>query len=167
MRGVLLAALMLPLLGPARDIGGRGDVGTWDVTATSHVPTPPRPPNADTVTVFKSPTCGCCAKWVDHIREHGFAVSVRDTAEVTPVKAALGVPQALRSCHTAEVGGYVFEGHVPADLMRRVLKERPKVRGLAVAGMPSGSPGMENGRKDPYRVLTFDAQGRTAVYAER
>ena len=122
----------------------------------------------DTITVFKSPTCGCCADWVDHIREHGFAVIVRDTADVTPVKNASGVPQALRSCHTAKGGGYVFEGHVPADLMSRVLRERPTIRGLAVPGMPVGSPGMEaGGRKDPYEVLTFDARGKTTVYAER
>jgi hypothetical protein len=122
----------------------------------------------DTITVFKSPTCGCCADWVDHIREHGFAVIVRDMADVTPVKNASGVPQALRSCHTAKGAGYVFEGHVPADLMARVLRERPTVRGLAVPGMPVGSPGMEaGGRKDPYEVLTFDARGKTTVYAER
>jgi hypothetical protein len=101
------------------------------------------------------------------MREHGFAVRVRDTSDVTTVKNALGVPQPLRSCHTAEIGRYVFEGHVPADLIERLLKERPAVRGLAVPGMPSGSPGMENGRKDAYQVLTFDARGRTTVYAER
>jgi hypothetical protein len=139
------------------------------VRGSTHLPPAPstRALSADSVTVFKSPTCGCCADWVDHMRENGFAVRVRDTSDVTVVKNALGVPQPLRSCHTAQIGRYVFEGHVPADLIQRLLAERPAVHGLAVPGMPSGSPGMENGRKDAYQVLTFDARGQTTVYAER
>ena len=121
-----------------------------------------------TMTVFKSPTCGCCKDWVSHARTHGFKVVARDIADVAPTKRAHGVPEALYSCHTALVGGYVIEGHVPADLVQKLLKERPKgVAGLAVPGMPMGSPGMEGPIKQKYDVLTFDKSGRTAVYAKR
>lgn len=118
------------------------------------------------VTVYKSPTCGCCKAWVKHLQANGFSVTTHDVADLGPYKTANGVPAALGSCHTAKVGGYVIEGHVPANDIKRLLKERPAVRGLAVPGMPVGSPGMEQGaQKDRYEVLTFDAQGKTAVYA--
>jgi hypothetical protein len=120
-----------------------------------------------TMTVFKSPTCGCCKDWVDHARKHGFKVVSRDIADVTPTKKAHGVPEKLYSCHTALVGGYVIEGHVPADLVQKLLKERPKVAGLAVPGMPMGSPGMEGPISQRYDVLTFDKAGKTTVYAKR
>jgi hypothetical protein len=120
-----------------------------------------------TVEVFKSPTCGCCAKWVDHLREHKFAVRTTDTDQVDAVKNKYGVPAAARSCHTALVGGYVLEGHVPAADVQRLLSERPAIVGLAVGGMPVGSPGMEvPGRPaDPFDVLTFDKSGRMSVYS--
>jgi hypothetical protein len=121
------------------------------------------------VVVYKSPTCGCCTEWVAHLRRHGFRVRSEDVAELQPVKARHGVPEELQSCHTALVGGYVVEGHVPADLVERLLRERPKVVGLAVPGMPVGSPGMElpGARAERYRVLTFDRDGRTGVFATR
>lgn len=117
--------------------------------------------------VYKDPSCGCCKLWVDHVKAAGFAVSVRDSSDVVAVKKRQGVPARLYSCHTAIVGGYVVEGHVPADLVQKLLKERPNVVGLAVPGMPAGSPGMEQGSKEPYEVLTFDAAGKTTVYAKR
>jgi len=122
---------------------------------------------AETVVVYKSPTCGCCGKWVDHLRDNGFQVMVKDRADMVPVKDELGVPFGLRSCHTAKVGGYVVEGHVPADQVKRLLDEKPDVAGLAVPGMPMGSPGMEGPRKDPYEVIAFRRDGGTRVYARR
>ncbi|MGH8591279.1 MAG: DUF411 domain-containing protein [Gammaproteobacteria bacterium] len=119
------------------------------------------------ITVSKTPQCKCCQKWVDHLRDNGFEVAVVDMDSVEPVKRQNGVPAALGSCHTALVDGYVVEGHVPADLIKRLLSERPKVKGLAVPGMPMGSPGMEGPQKHPYQVLTFDAEGETSVYADR
>jgi hypothetical protein len=125
------------------------------------------PAVAEEIVVYKSPTCGCCKKWVQHMRENGFDVKVHEQYNGTPVKEELGVPRQLRSCHTARVGGYVIEGHVPADLVKKLLEEKPEVAGLAVPGMPMGSPGMEGFRKDPYDVVSFTTGGRTAVYASR
>jgi len=120
------------------------------------------------ITVYKTPTCGCCAKWVDHMKAAGFAPTVHDLPELSAIKAKHGIPANLQSCHTALVDGYVVEGHVPADVVQKLLKERPKVAGIAVPGMPMGSPGMEQGDlKDPYDVLTFDASGNTKVFAKR
>jgi hypothetical protein len=127
--------------------------------------TPAKP--AFPITVYKSATCGCCAKWNDHLRAAGFTVTNHDLPDVTAVKEQHGVPSALRSCHTALVGGYVVEGHVPSDVIKKLLRERPNVEGIAVPGMPMGSPGMEGSRNDPYDVLTFDRQGRTTVFAKR
>jgi hypothetical protein len=148
------------LAGLAAIVAGATVVSAATGGAASSAPSPH-------ITVYKSPTCGCCQDWVEHIEEHGFTVTVHDTSTLTEVKARRNVPQALQSCHTAEVGGYVVEGHVPADLVQRLLKERPAVVGLAVPGMPMGSPGMEGPRKDPYDVVTFDRRGQTAVYAKR
>jgi hypothetical protein len=118
--------------------------------------------------VYKSPTCGCCTKWVEHVQAAGFQVEVHDTADVTPVKNEHGLPQHLASCHTALVDGYVIEGHVPADVIRRLLSERPQVTGIAVPGMPAGSPGMEMGsRKDPYDIIAFARDGKVSVYETR
>ena len=117
------------------------------------------------VTVTKDPNCGCCVGWVEHLRQAGFTVEVRDTADLNRVKARLGVPSDLSACHTAEVSGYVIEGHVPAAALRRLLKEKPKAKGLAVAGMPVGSPGMEvpDAAPEEYDVILFGPQRR--VYA--
>jgi hypothetical protein len=121
------------------------------------------------VVVYKSPTCGCCTEWVTHVRRHGFRVKPEDVADLQAVKERHRVPGDLQSCHTALVGGYVIEGHVPADLMERLLRERPKVAGLAVPGMPVGSPGMEvpGARAERYRVLAFTRDGKTEVFATR
>jgi hypothetical protein len=122
---------------------------------------------ATTVTVYKSPTCGCCANWVEHMQKHGYKVVVHDTEEMAPVKAQLGVPEAMGSCHTATVGGYVLEGHVPAADVDRLLRERPVVLGIAVPGMPTGSPGMEvpGAPADRYDVVTFERGGGSRTFA--
>lgn len=119
------------------------------------------------MTVYKNPSCSCCAKWVDHLRAAGFQVTVIDTANLEPIKARSGVTQDLGSCHTATVGGYVIEGHVPADLIQKLLAERPSVRGLAVPGMVVGSPGMEGPNPQHYDVVSFDRAGQTQLYARR
>jgi len=120
------------------------------------------------MTVYKTPTCGCCAKWVDHMKAAGFDVKVQDMDDLTEIKQASGVPVRLRSCHTAVVGNYVVEGHVPADVVKKLLAEKPKTTGIAVPGMPVGSPGMEMGsEKAPYEVVTFDKTGKTTVFAKR
>ena len=121
------------------------------------------------VTVYKSATCGCCALWVTHLKDNGFPTTAEDVADLGSVKKKHGVPEALQSCHTALIDGYVVEGHVPADLIDRLLAERPQVVGIAVPGMPIGSPGMEvPGRAaDRYQVMTFDRTGRTTVFATR
>jgi hypothetical protein len=117
------------------------------------------------VRVVKSPTCGCCAEWVEHLEENGFRVEVEDTRNPNVAKANLGVPSDLSSCHTAEVGGYVVEGHVPASEIRRLLDREPEgVKGIAVPGMPAGSPGMP-GVPEPYDVVAFDGSGNRAVWA--
>ena len=121
---------------------------------------------APAVTVYKSPTCGCCSQWIEHMRSHGFAVKSLDVDDVTTIKTQYGVPDAAGSCHTALVGGYVVEGHVPAETVKRLLREKPKVIGIAVPGMPAGSPGMEvpSGRVDPYDVVSFDKTGAISVF---
>lgn len=118
------------------------------------------------VHVWKSSSCGCCGAWVDHMRAAGFPVTVTDTDEMDVVKARLGVTPALSSCHTGQVAGYVLEGHVPADAVKRLLKERPQATGLTVPGMPHGSPGMETGVVEPYDVVLF-APGGTSVFERR
>lgn len=114
------------------------------------------------MTVTKDPNCGCCGAWVNHIREAGFPVELIESAAVDRLKARLGVPQALASCHTAEVGGYVIEGHVPAAAIKRLLSEKPQATGLAVPGMPVGSPGMEveGVEDDTYEVVLFGPAGQ-------
>ena len=126
-------------------------------------------PAAPKMTVYKSPTCGCCAKWVAHMRNAGFDLTVNDVPNVGEIKAQHHVPADAQSCHTALVGGYVIEGHVPADVVKQLLKEKPAVVGLAVPGMPVGSPGMESADADKqaYNVLSFDKAGKTQVYAVR
>jgi hypothetical protein len=117
--------------------------------------------------VYKDPGCACCEKWIGIMSSSGFVVSVRNTTEMEPIKRRYHVAPALASCHTALVEGYVIEGHVPADLVQKLLREKPKVSGLAVPGMVTGSPGMEGPNPQAYQVLSFDAAGKTAVYARR
>lgn len=118
--------------------------------------------------VVKSPTCGCCQKWVDYMKTQGFAVTVENRDEFTALKRANGVTRDLESCHTAFVGSVVIEGHVPADLVKKLLADKPAdVKGLAAPGMPMGSPGMEGSMKDRYTIYSFDAQGHAKPYATR
>jgi hypothetical protein len=119
------------------------------------------------IEVFKTPTCGCCLLWVEHLRAAGFRVRVNDMNDLSKLKASHGVPGQLQSCHTGVVDGYVIEGHVPATDIRRLLETRPSVAGLAVPGMPIGSPGMEvQGVKPrPFDVMAFDKQGKAIVFA--
>lgn len=118
-----------------------------------------------TVQVFKSPYCGCCHKWVDHMKAAGFKVEVTDTTDLAAVRAKHGIADKVASCHTATVGGYAVEGHVPADDVKALLKAQPKARGIAVPGMPAGSPGMESGASQAYDTLLIDPAGGTKVFA--
>jgi hypothetical protein len=140
-RTVLLALASVAAAGAARTAGAAGP----------------------TVIVTKDPNCGCCVGWAEHLRASGFTVDVRDVTDLAPVKARLGVPGDLAACHTAEVGGYVIEGHVPASAIRRLLSETPQAKGLAVPGMPTGSPGMEVPGSPPeeYAVILFGNTRRT------
>lgn len=118
------------------------------------------------IVMYQHPQCGCCGKWADHLRAHGFTVEVIATREMSPIKTETGVPPALASCHTAKVAGYVVEGHVPATDVKRLLAERPPVVGIAAPGMPLGSLGMEGPYPaDRYTVIGFDAEGNTQVFA--
>ena len=118
------------------------------------------------VSVVKTPTCGCCSKWVDHLKANGFTTTVKDVRSTAEFRREAGVPDNLQSCHTAIVEGYAIEGHVPAADIRRLLKTRPKAKGLAVPGMPLGSPGMEANRRDAYSVLLFQTDGRVSVFTK-
>ena len=121
---------------------------------------------AQPVEVYKSPSCGCCSLWVDYMKRNGFEVVVRDVRDVMPYRDRHGVPDAMSSCHTALVGGYVVEGHVPAADVKRLLREKPKATGIAVPGMVQGSPGMEQGQgSDPYKVLLFSKGEWPRIFA--
>ena len=146
---VKIVALLLA--GAAGGFAFLGQSGAKGATASIHV--------------YKSPTCGCCAKWVDHLEDAGFDVTVEDVNDIGAVKTSMGVPGDLGSCHTARVGDYIIEGHVPADQIQELLAEAPDVAGLAVPGMPIGSPGMEGPNARPYDVLAFDEAGNRGVFA--
>jgi hypothetical protein len=121
------------------------------------------------VIVYKTPTCGCCSGWVEHMRQAGFALDVRDlpgNVELMGVKIDAGVPTDLSSCHTSLVDGFVIEGHVPADQVKRLLAERPAIAGVAAAGMPAGSPGMDIPNSPPYDIVAWNHDGTRSVYAE-
>lgn len=118
------------------------------------------------IEVYKNPQCGCCGAWVSHLRAQGFAVNVHEVADTAAIRDQHRVPAALGSCHTATVNGYAIEGHVPAADIRRLLKEKPTVAGLAVPGMPAGSPGMESSSPEAYQTLSFSRTGTTQVFAE-
>lgn len=119
-----------------------------------------------TIVVYKTPTCGCCVKWVEHLQANGFTVMAQNRPDLTEVRAQHGVPRAVTSCHTALVGSYVVEGHVPADDVKKLLREKPAVKGIAVPGMPMGSPGMEGPTSQPYDTLAFTSDGKTSVFAK-
>ena len=116
------------------------------------------------IIVFKDPTCGCCGKWAEHLRNNGFDVKIQEVSNTAGYRRKYGIPDTLRSCHTAVVDEYAIEGHVPAADIQRLLKEHPKAKGLAVPGMPVGSPGMEGVRAEVYSVMMFDAGGHASVY---
>ena len=118
----------------------------------------------ESVTVYKIATCGCCKMWVEHLKANGFQVTAQDVPSTAPYRQKYGVPDSLQSCHTAVVGGYVIEGHVPAAEIKRILREHPTAKGLAVPGMPLGSPGMEASRSDTYSVVLVGPSGKVSVY---
>jgi hypothetical protein len=119
------------------------------------------------IVVYKDPSCGCCQQWVEYMNGNGFAVTVKDTSDLNAVKRAQKVAQPLWSCHTALVGNYVIEGHVPAADVKRLLTQQPKgIVGLTIPGMPASAPGMDMKPFVPYTVLTFDATGRTTIFAK-
>jgi hypothetical protein len=129
----------------------------------------PAKPKPIPISVYKSPACGCCSLWVDYMRKNGFDAKVQNVDNIGALKLKLGVREEFASCHTTEVGGYIVEGHVPVEAVQRMLKERPKIAGIAVPGMPMGSPGMEvpSGQKDSYNILAFTSDGKTTVYDRR
>jgi len=127
----------------------------------------PRPPAPVEATVFLSPTCGCCGKWADHLKAASFTVKREVTRELDGIPARRRVPERLRSCHTAVIGKYLVEGHVPADVIRQLLRETPTVVGIAVPGMPIGSPGMEGPNPRSYSIIAFKADGSTYEFARR
>ena len=136
----------------------------WAIAQTG-----PAPAAKPAITVWKTSTCGCCSLWVDHMRAHGFVATVRDVEDLDAIKRKVGVRPELASCHTAQVGPFIVEGHVPAEVVKRLLAENPLVAGIAVPGMPIGSPGMEvpGGFRQPYTVLAFDRSGQTRVFERR
>ena len=117
------------------------------------------------IEVYRSPTCGCCGKWLKHLEDNNFNVKDVVLNDMESVKEQHGVPKELASCHTAIVDGYVIEGHVPADDIITLLKSKPEIKGISVPGMPTGAPGMEmGGRKDPYRVIAFDKHNKSQIF---
>ncbi|GAB1543561.1 DUF411 domain-containing protein [Scytonema sp. NUACC21] len=119
------------------------------------------------ITVYRSPYCSCCGGWVEHMQKHGFKIKDIKTDEIEAIKQKYNLPPQLASCHTAIVDGYVMEGHIPADNIKRLLKQKPNVAGLAVPGMPVGTPGMEMGsKKQPFAVMAFDSNGDVTVFQE-
>lgn len=143
---------------------GIGGLGTISLLSDK-TPKPITQAATDTIVVHKNPTCSCCSQWVNHLKGAGFTVDVRDEPDMLTIKKQLGVPARLSACHTATVGGYLIEGHVPAQDIKRLLREKPEAQGLSVPGMPVGSPGMEMGeRRIPYETLLFHGD-RAATYA--
>jgi len=125
----------------------------------------PTPTMAEEVVVYKDPSCECCDRWARHMRQNGFAVVVNSIENMERVKRKAGIPEVMESCHTAYVGGYFVEGHVPASDIKRMLSERLAIKGLAVPGMPSSAPGMDSPEREPFNVLAIDAKGGATVFA--
>jgi hypothetical protein len=122
--------------------------------------------HAANMTVHRSPTCGCCIKWIEHVEKHGFTVKTVLTEDMPAVKKKLGIPATLMSCHTSIVGGYVVEGHVPAADIKRLLAQKPRAKGIAVAGMPMGAPGMQHGdHHQPYSTMLIGKDGKATLFA--
>ena len=121
---------------------------------------------AEEIMVYKSPTCGCCKKWVKHLESNGFNVKTKDMRDMSSVKNKFGVKKQFQSCHTAKIGNYFIEGHVSASDIKKLLKDKPNIKGLSVPGMPMGSPGMEGHRKDKYDVIAIDKNNKATVYSK-
>lgn len=151
----------------AAGYGGIGAVGFDDATQQNALAATAALADAPLVTLYKNPTCACCGEWAEHMRANGFRVEVKEGVDFSALKKELGVPFSVASCHTAEVDGYALEGHVPADVVNRLLSERPDVAGVAVPGMPAGVPGMPGEGFGSYDVLAFQADGATEVYASK
>jgi hypothetical protein len=149
--------------------GASAEAAQAEMSATPSLHLASASAGAPVVTVYKNPTCACCEGWADHLRESGFRVEMKEGADLMQVKQQLGVTMDLASCHTAEVDGYVLEGHVPADVIRKLLTERLQIRGLAVPGMPPGVPGMPEAGpgRALYEIVALQQDGGTHVYAER
>ena len=131
-------------------------VGTTSAWAQSATP----------IEVFKSPSCGCCEKWIEHLQQNGFKVKAQNVSDVSAMRKTMGLPDRFSSCHTARIGNYLVEGHVPAADIRRLLAEKPKALGLAVPSMPPGSPGMESSKPIPYETLLVQADGSYRTFAK-
>lgn len=158
----LFASLLLLIAPASLSACTEESADAQDAQATVEVAT-----ELPTITVHKTPTCGCCNAWIDHLRTNGFHVEAVDVQDTRPMASRLGVPDNMRSCHTGEVAGYAIEGHIPADDIKRLLNERPDIVGLTVPGMPLGSPGMEaGGRTQPYSVFAIERDGSTSVFAQ-
>lgn len=158
--GAVLGGLMLVGCSPS---GGQKSASIDNTSADQASPATQKA----AMTVYRDPSCGCCEAWAGIAEDAGYQVTLLDDNDMTAVKQRLGVPPQLASCHTAIVEDYVIEGHVPLDQVARLLREQPSdIRGIAVPGMPIGSPGMEvpDGRTEPFQVIAFDATGRTSIY---
>ena len=166
--GAALALAAVLVMDAAKQRSGT-QVAAYDASGpvTAAASATPVATQRPTVVVYKNPSCTCCTKWIEHMEQAGFQVTAHDVDNVGPVKRQHGVPQPLESCHTAIVGDYIVEGHVPADVIARMLRERPAVVGIAVAGMPVGSPGMEGPNPERYDVMAFRAEGGWSVYERR
>lgn len=139
-------------------------LGAW---AEPQTRTLPKKAAVERVTVYRVNTCKCCGKWAEHLKAAGFDVTVNIIDNVANAPGRARVPEKLRSCHTATVARYVVEGHVPADVIKDLLRRRPAVEGIAVPGMPPGSPGMESPHPQPYEIIAFDKKGKTTTFARR
>ncbi len=135
------------------------------IPLTAAAPGSPSPATAEVITVYKDPDCGCCKAWVEYLRKNGYRVVTHDTRDMDEIKTTVGIPKQLMSCHTAIIAGYIIEGHVPAADIARLLRTKPNIRGLAVPGMPAGSPGMEGPPPVHYKVIAFTRSGKTSVFA--
>ena len=150
---------------PVRLLAFATTVATLVLTTAAVRTAPTNDAAKPTITVYKDPSCGCCRNWIEHLIKHGYRVDAKDTPNMAEVKRTLGVPDGITACHTAVVNGYLIEGHVPSADIDRLLATKPKIAGLAVPGMPMGSPGMEGPRTQHYQVLSFDKSGKTGVFA--
>ena len=151
---IVIGLLMVPVIG----------LYFVNQSSTAEPPAAEAVIEAADITVFKNPSCGCCGKWIDHLRDSGFSVAVHERDDMLSLKSELGVQAQFQSCHTAKIGNYIIEGHVPAADIQRLMVEKPDIKLLTVPGMPMGSPGMEGHRKDNYAVLAIDDAGTAGVF---